>query len=937
MARDRIEKVIDLTVAGAREAVAQLERVNSAIEELNNASAKGDIKAAKAAETKMKSLKAAEEVTWSNYKRNKEIADNTARMQKRELKNLKQIQKYGAMSRKASREQALIEQQRIKFEKGKVATQAFKTADAKFMYKKHQNAEADRKADRAERQQRQAAKDAEQSRVKHVKAANKRAKQTLKLEKATAKEQAQQAKVQAAAEKQRVSQRKAGAASMRSNYADRTNRYKTAMKYNTAEGIAFRQRYMGKGGMLNFLADKQNGKLIGNARYKRIQSFRNMWSGFNEKAEAIGGYDLTAMFTNNIGGAVGSQIAKMSGGSAAAGALAGTGIAAAVAAVAMIAVAGTAAAVKIQSAFVSLGKNVYSYAAGNIDPMVNWQSKMEYYKSSGALDSSISQRWLSQRASALRMGWEDYSDLMTMGMARTGSTFKDSNGKFDTDRIANFVESLYAGGSFTNTSEEISQSTRQLFQSFGKGLINGDELRSIIENNAFLSDALAGFYGVESNQLVEMGANGEIKITSELIDHIIKEGQKYVSNLQKMSWTTEQATDVMKNSVDQGFEPLTQQLSGILNTAMGAKVQSAVTNGAGIVADMGSQFLTGLNPDEELMTHLIWTGSHALLGMSENANLEQQGANLREYLMSDEFSADLTALGENIGEIVSTGGHLMEQLPETFTNLSDIAQKFNEVAPALLSALDTIYDVVSFIDDLGSLTPGGTFKDLFWKGVDWLTSDEGGKQVSENYSSMVNYHVPQDISSITGNVETAKTNAVAAVEETNNAVTGVANEATGAMTSISEEASTWGLHLAENFAAGLTSGSDIVSAAAVDLAGKAAGPLHQSVADYGPLAHTDEWGGHLVENIATGITDNSYRLAQASNYLANRTEDSMKDAMVQNYRNSLMNNWYRNTNNSVNTVNSPINISMGSGFDPNKIGEVIADILDEAMASAVVS
>ena len=81
-------------------------------------------------------------------------------------------------------------------------------------------------------------------------------------------------------------------------------------------------------------------------------------------------------------------------------------------------------------------------------------------------------------------------------------------------------------------------------------------------------------------------------------------------------------------------------------------------------------------------------------------------------------------------------------------------------------------------------------------------------------------------------------------------------------------ASTWGAHLVENFASGISSMAGAVSSAVGSIASNIKAVLHHTTPDEGPLKDDDKWGGHFVDNIANGISKNASKAEKAALGLA---------------------------------------------------------------------
>lgn len=85
---------------------------------------------------------------------------------------------------------------------------------------------------------------------------------------------------------------------------------------------------------------------------------------------------------------------------------------------------------------------------------------------------------------------------------------------------------------------------------------------------------------------------------------------------------------------------------------------------------------------------------------------------------------------------------------------------------------------------------------------------------------------------------------------------------------LKDDALGWGEDLITNIGKGITSKLADLKKIVDGVAAIIGGPLHQSTADYGPLADTDVWGVHLVDNIIHGMLSSASRLGAASETLA---------------------------------------------------------------------
>lgn len=73
----------------------------------------------------------------------------------------------------------------------------------------------------------------------------------------------------------------------------------------------------------------------------------------------------------------------------------------------------------------------------------------------------------------------------------------------------------------------------------------------------------------------------------------------------------------------------------------------------------------------------------------------------------------------------------------------------------------------------------------------------------------------------------------------------------------------WGHELASGYADGIRSGIPEVQAASDALAKAAAGPIHYSLPDYGPLREVGKWGGEMIDKYVAGIRRNVWKVSDA--------------------------------------------------------------------------
>lgn len=122
-----------------------------------------------------------------------------------------------------------------------------------------------------------------------------------------------------------------------------------------------------------------------------------------------------------------------------------------------------------------------------------------------------------------------------------------------------------------STTQEATAAAIQFAQALGSGVLAGDELKSILENNQKLARVLAEGLGVSSTALKKMGEEG--KLTSDLVATAVLKGyDKIRAEAANIPATFEQGYQRMKNASAQAVNSLNQQyqVTNILGGAMSA-------------------------------------------------------------------------------------------------------------------------------------------------------------------------------------------------------------------------------------------------------------------------------------------------------------------------------------------------------------------------------
>ncbi|MGX1786835.1 tape measure protein [Bosea sp. NPDC055332] len=141
-----------------------------------------------------------------------------------------------------------------------------------------------------------------------------------------------------------------------------------------------------------------------------------------------------------------------------------------------------------------------------------WQEATNKIKSAGvgeAMAGAVSNE-IADIASRSRTGFTEVADLYAR-LTRTGKDFGATQGE-----IALATETVSKALKVSGASAAETQSTLvQLGQALGSGRLQGDELRSLLENAPVVAQAIAKEFGVAIGQLKDLGAEG--KLTSDRV------------------------------------------------------------------------------------------------------------------------------------------------------------------------------------------------------------------------------------------------------------------------------------------------------------------------------------------------------------------------------------------------------------------------------------
>lgn len=199
------------------------------------------------------------------------------------------------------------------------------------------------------------------------------------------------------------------------------------------------------------------------------------------------------------------------------------------------------------------------------------------------------------------------------------------------------------------STQEASAAMRQITQALGKGIVNGDELTSIMENSPQIARMLAKHLNVSVGELKQLGKEGEIS-GQALYDTVLENADAIEKQFAAMPVTADRAWNSIKNTV--GVR------SAEAATALSANVGKALTaiSDSGMVDTFG-EMLAGFVPLSNAASNLAATFVNQLAPAVNKAfnaqQVEQFLAPLTNLISLNSQNANLLS---SLGDALNTVG-----------------------------------------------------------------------------------------------------------------------------------------------------------------------------------------------------------------------------------------------------------------------------------------
>lgn len=201
------------------------------------------------------------------------------------------------------------------------------------------------------------------------------------------------------------------------------------------------------------------------------------------------------------------------------------------------------------------------------------------------------------------------------------------------------------------STQEASSAMRQITQALGKGIVNGDELNSIMENSPQIARMLAKHLNVSVGELKQLGKEGKIS-GQALYDTVLENADAIEKQFAAMPVTADRAWNSIKNTV--GVR------SAEAAAALSVNVGKALTaiSGSGMVDTFG-EMLAGFVPLSNAASNLAATFVNQLAPAVNKAFNAQQ---------VEQFLAPLT----NIISLNSQNANLLSSLGDALNTVGVI-------------------------------------------------------------------------------------------------------------------------------------------------------------------------------------------------------------------------------------------------------------------------
>lgn len=269
------------------------------------------------------------------------------------------------------------------------------------------------------------------------------------------------------------------------------------------------------------------------------------------------------------------------------------------------------------------------------------------------------------------------------------------------------------------SAQEASSAMRQITQALGKGIVNGDELNSIMENSPQIARMLAKHLNASVGDLKQLGKEGSIS-GQDLYDTVLENADVIEKQFRAMPVTADRAWNSIKNTVD----ARSAEASTALSTNLGKALTAISSSG---MVDTFGEMLAGFVPLSNAAAKLAETFVNQLAPVVNEAfnvqQVEQFLAPLTNLISLNSQNVNLLSslvdMLNTVGVIGATAFSLMVATNDRFASripfigralvgvkntLIKLGSSFTGVFGAALSASSAVIDKLASMADAMSKT-----------------------------------------------------------------------------------------------------------------------------------------------------------------------------------------------------------------------------------------
>nr|DAF95143.1 MAG TPA: Tail tape measure [Siphoviridae sp. ctICF6] len=239
------------------------------------------------------------------------------------------------------------------------------------------------------------------------------------------------------------------------------------------------------------------------------------------------------------------------------------------------------------------------------------------------------------------------------------------------------------------STQEASSAMRQITQALGKGIVNGDELNSIMENSPQIARMLAKHLNASVGDLKQLGKEGSIS-GQALYDTVLENADAIEQQFSTMPVTADRAWNSIKNTVGARSEEAATALSANLG-----KTLTAISN-SGMV-DMFGEMLAGFVPLSNATATLASTFVNQLAPAVNKAfNVQQVEQFLSPLTNLISLNSQNANLLSSFGDALNTVGVIGTAVFSLMVATNDrFASRIPFIGRALVNVKDTLIELGS--------------------------------------------------------------------------------------------------------------------------------------------------------------------------------------------------------------------------------------------------